>query len=45
MKSKGEDRIKILKEYIKNIPIIIKDKIENFFDDIVEGFDEFIGTV
>ena len=45
LKSKDEDRIKILKEYIKNIPIIIKDKIENFFDDIVEGFDEFIGTV
>ena len=39
---KKEERIKILKEYGKNTPDMIKYKIENFFDNIVEGFNDFI---
>ena len=43
--AKKENRFKILMDYGKNIPIYIKYKIENFFDEIVEGFDEFIEAI
>ena len=41
LEAKSGERMKILKEYINNFPLIIKNKIENFFDDIVEGYQEF----
>ena len=37
--------MKILKEYINSFPFLIKNKIENFFDDIVEGYFEFAGAI
>ena len=43
--AKKEDRFKVLKEYGKKIPIFIKYKIENFFDELVEGYDEFIEAI
>ena len=43
--AKEKERLKILMEYGKKTPLMIKYKIENFFDDLVEGFDEFIESV
>ena len=43
--AKKEDRLKVLKEYGKKIPIFIKYKIENFFDELVEGYDEFVEAI
>ena len=43
--AKKEDSLKVLKEYGKKIPIFIKYKIENFFDELVEGYDEFIEAI
>ena len=45
MNAKKKDRLKVLKEYGKKIPIFIKYKIENFFDELVEGYDEFIEAI
>ena len=45
MNAKKEDRFKVLKEYGKKIPIYIKYKIENFFDELVEGYDEFVEAI
>ena len=44
-RAKKKDRINVLLKYAKKTPIIIKNKIENFFDDMVEGFDEFMESV
>ena len=44
-KAKKKDRFNILMKYAEKIPIMIKNKIENFYDDIVEGFDEFMESV
>ena len=40
--AKQNEHMKILKNYATNFPKMIKNEIENFFDDIVEGYDEFI---
>ena len=40
--AKQNEQIKILKNYATNFPNMIKNEIENFFDDIVEVYDEFI---
>ena len=44
-RAKKKDRINVLLKYAKKTPIIIRNKIENFFDDMVEGFDEFMESV
>ena len=43
--AKKENKLKILKEYAKKTPLMIKYKIEKFFDDIVEGYDDFIESI
>ena len=45
IEAKSGERMKILKEYINSFPFLIKNKIENFFDDIVEGYQEFVVAI